>query len=251
MQDHRHSRRSNVPDDRAPLPLRPDAKVNAEVRVYIDNPDDVKPLYSEYPPAKPLKWRISLEANAPTIVRVAESPADQAGISDDPVALRLCESGNAEPRRSVTDFSFSPSTLIATPLDEIRDAETVSLDDLTGKDRQAALSRIHHLPKVTNLSFYGCDLSTVDERDPVPAKVKTLMISGGKVSQGTFRWIAKFPSGTGLTFVLCNLRGLNVTTGKFSWLAFDNCTMSRSAVSKIVENSEQVTFKEDTLVEDK
>jgi len=39
--------------------------------------------------------------------------------------------------------------------------------------------------------------------------------------------------------------------GKFKWVMFDNCQMSRSAVAKPIEKLTQVTFKEVTLDDDK
>src|SRR6202035_3935680 len=101
--------------------------------------------------------------------------------------LVFAQMSYAKPEKVITDFSFSADTLTRTPFDEMRDAETISLDDLVNKDRQAALSKIQKLPKLTTLKFYGCDLSQVDEKDPVPAKVETVLISGGTVSQGTIR----------------------------------------------------------------
>lgn len=154
----------------------------------------------------------------------------------------------AEPEKPITDFAFSGESLIKRPFDEIRDAETVTIDDLVDTDRKAALSRIQQLPKVTTLNLYGCDLSRVDATDPVPAKVTDVLIAGGKISQGTIRWLAKFPSGTTLTFG-CDVRGLDFNLGKFSWLTFNNCMMSRSAVTKLVEKMRQVKFKEVTLAD--
>lgn len=148
----------------------------------------------------------------------------------------------------ITDLAFSPESLIDRPLDDIRDVETLSLDDLLDKDRRAALERIQQLPKLTTLKLYHCDLSKVNETDPVPANVMTVLISSGKVSQGTIRWLAKFPSGT--TLVLgCDVRGLEFSLGGFSWVTFDNCDISRSAITKLVEKMTQVTFKEVTLVD--
>lgn len=155
---------------------------------------------------------------------------------------------HAQPEQLSTDFAFSPESLIDRPLDAIRDAETLSLDDLLDRDRRAALERIQQLPKLTTLKFYGCDLSKVDEKDPVPAKVHTVLISSGKISQGTIRWLAKFPAGTTLVFG-CDVRRLEFGLGKFRWVTFDNCEMSRAAVTKLVEKMTQVTFKEVTLVD--
>lgn len=164
--------------------------------------------------------------------------------------LICAQMSHAGAEEVITDFAFSPESLIDRPLDDIRDVETLSLDDLLDKDRRAALERIQQLPKLTTLKFYGCDLTMVDEKDPVPAKVQTVLISSGKVSQGTIRWLAKFPSGTDLVFG-CDVRGLEFNLGKFSWVTFDNCEMSRSAVTKLVEKMTQVTFKEVTLVDDR
>jgi uncharacterized protein YjbI with pentapeptide repeats len=157
---------------------------------------------------------------------------------------------NAEPEKVITDFGFGPDMLLRSPLDEIIAAETLSLDDLTEVDRKASLARIQELPKLTELNFYGCDLSHVDENNPVPQQVKTVLLAGGKVSQGTLRWLAKFPVGTTLV-VGCDVHGLKLEFGKFSWLTFDNCTMSKSAVLPLVEKMTQVTFKEVTFAKEK
>lgn len=157
---------------------------------------------------------------------------------------------HADPEKVITDFGFGPDMLLRSPLDEIITAETLSLDDLTEADRKASLARIKELPKLTELNFYGCDLSHVDENDLVPQHVKRVLLADGKVSQGTLRWLAKFPAGTTLVFG-CDVTGLDFKLGKFSWLMFDNCKMSRSAVTKLVEKMTQVTFKEVTLMDDK
>jgi hypothetical protein len=158
---------------------------------------------------------------------------------------------HAEPSRRNDDIAFtvSPEWLMTTSIAKIRDLETLSLDGLTEKDRKAALSRLQELPKLTTLEFYSCDLSKIAESDPVPAKVKTVLIAGGKVSQGTIGWLARFPSGTTLIFG-CDVHGLDFNLGKFSWLTFDGCKLSRSSVTKLIETMTQVTFKEVTLIND-
>jgi len=143
----------------------------------------------------------------------------------------------------VTDFAYSVDTLLDVPLDEIRAAETFSIDDLRDKDRKAVLARLAGLPKLKTLKFYGCDLSQVNASDPIPPKVKTVVISGGKVSQGTIGWLSKFPSGVEVVFG-CDVRRLQFELGEFKWVTFDNCQVSKSAVVKLVENMTQVTFKE-------
>jgi hypothetical protein len=158
--------------------------------------------------------------------------------------LILAFVSRAEPAKPITDFAFSAETLITTPMDEMRQTETFSLDDLTDKDRKAALSRIAEFPKLATLKLYSCDLSHVDEKDAVPAKVKAVIISGGKVSQGTIRWLAKFPSGIEIWFGSCDVRKLDLDLGKFKWVSFDDCEMSRSAITKLIENTMQVIFKE-------
>lgn len=182
-----------------------------------------------------------LRATAQGRINVNRSRPTDGNLREDAIVISSAE-------EVITDFAFSPESLIDRPFDAIRDAEVLSLDDLLDKDRRAALERIRQLPKLTTLKFYRCDLSKVDEDHPVPAKVHTVLISGGKVSQGTVRWLAKFPAGTTLVFG-CDVRGLEFNLGKFSWVTFDNCEMSRSAIVKLVENTTQVTFKEVTLVE--
>jgi len=167
------------------------------------------------------------------------------------LTLALSSAFGAEPEKPVTDFGFYAEELITRPMDEIRQAETISLEDLTDKDRKAALSRIAEFPKLATLKFYSCDLSHVDEKDAVPAKVKTVIISRGKVSQGTLRWLAKFPSGIEITFGGCDICKLDLELGEFKWVRFDGCQMSRSAVAKLVEKLTQVTFKEIKLDDDK
>jgi hypothetical protein len=163
--------------------------------------------------------------------------------------LLLVPTSHADPQDVITNLLFSPQALLDVPFDEIRHAETCSLDDLVEKDRKAVLARVAALPKLTTLKLYGCDLSRVDEKDPVPAKVKSLLISGGKVSQGTIRWLAKFPAGVEVGLA-CDLRGLDLDLGAFKWVFVQNCRMSRSAVAKLVEKTTQVTFKEVELVDD-
>jgi hypothetical protein len=163
--------------------------------------------------------------------------------------LLLAGVARAEPKAAVTNFALSPESLITWPFEEIRAAETVSLDDLRDASRKAALARIRQLPHLTTLKFYGCDLSGVDENDPVSPTVKAVLISGGKVSQGTIRWLAKHPSGATLV-IGCDVRNLQLDLGHFKWLTFDNCQLSRSAVVKLVKSATQVTFKEVTLADD-
>jgi hypothetical protein len=156
----------------------------------------------------------------------------------------------AEPDKVITDFGMGVELLLDRPLDEIREAKTLSIDDATEQNCKAALSRIRELPKLEYLSFYGCDLSGVNENDPVPEKVKAVLIAGGKISQGTVRWLAKYPSGVEIVFG-CDVRNLEFDLGKFKWVTFDNCDISRSAVTTLVKTLTPVTFKECTLAEDK
>ena len=165
------------------------------------------------------------------------------------VALLVTTMSGAQPEKAATDFAYAVEQLLRVPLDEIRSAETLTIDDLRDKDRRAVLTRLAELPKLTTLKFYGCDLSHVDEHDPVPATVNSVLISGGKISQGTIRWLSKFPAGIDIVFG-CDVRKLKFDLGKFKWVTFDNCDMSRSAVAKLVEIMTQVTFKEVTLAND-
>lgn len=153
----------------------------------------------------------------------------------------------AAPQKPITDLAYSVETLITTPIAELRQTETFSLDDLAEKDRKAALSKIAELPQLTTLKLYSCDLSHVDKNNAIPAKVKTVVISGGKLSQGTIDWLAKFPSGIEIFVGSCDVRKLNLDFGKFKWVTIDNCEISRSAVTRLVENTRQVTFKEVAL----
>ena len=146
----------------------------------------------------------------------------------------------------VTDFAYSVDMLLDVPLADIRSAQTFTITDLRDKDRKAVLGRLASLPKLKTLKFNGCDLSHVDASDPVPPKVETVLIDDGKVSQGTIRWLSKFPSGVEIVFG-CDVRRLEFELGNFKWVTFDNCQVSKSAVIKLIEKMTQVTFKEVTL----
>lgn len=152
----------------------------------------------------------------------------------------------AEPEQVITDFDYAVDQLLSVPLAEIRAAETLTVQELLDTDRKAVLSRLAALPKLTTLKFYSCNLSNVGENDPIPVTVKTVLISGGSVSQGTIRWLSKFPAGIEIVFG-CDVRNLEFDLGSFTWVTFDNCELSRSAVTKLIEKLRQVTFKEVTL----
>jgi hypothetical protein len=116
---------------------------------------------------------------------------------------------------------------------------------------KAALSRIRELPNLETLKLYHADLSKVDEKDPIPPKVNAVLIGGCRISQGTLRWLAKFPSGAEITFGGCDVRNMDLDLGKFMWVMFDNCEISTSAVPKLVKRLTQATFKECTLTDEK
>ena len=157
----------------------------------------------------------------------------------------------AEPEKAIKDLGpLSPDLFLKMPFDELADVESLSLLKLSGQQKIQTLALVQRLPKLVTLRFDYCDLTSFDAKDTVPAKVTSVIIADGKISQGTIRWLAKFPEGTSLLFG-CNVRGLDFNLGKFSWLTFDGCEISRSAVTKLVEKMTQVTFKEVTLVDEK
>jgi len=156
----------------------------------------------------------------------------------------------AEKPQAITDFAVRPQDLLRSDFDELKDARTLSVDDLTDKDLSAVLSRIRELPNLETLRFYSADLSRVDENDAVPAKVNAVLIAGGKISQGTIRWLAKFPKGVELVFGGCDTRKLELDLGEFKWVSFESCKMSPAAVAKLARNLTQVTFKECELGEE-
>jgi len=165
--------------------------------------------------------------------------------------LLLATPSRAEPEKPITDFGMTAELLLSTPAEELREARTLSVEDLAEQNCKAALSRIRELPKLETLKLYHADLSRVDEKDPIPPKVNAVLIGGCKISQGTLRWLAKFPSGAEITFGGCDLRKMDLDLGKFMWVMFDNCDVSTSAVLGLVKRLTQVTFKECTLTDDK
>jgi hypothetical protein len=156
----------------------------------------------------------------------------------------------AERPKAITDFAFAPEGLLSSEMEEIKDARTLSVDDLTDKDGSAVLSRIRELPNLKTLRFYSADLSRVDENDPVPDKVNFVLVADGRISQGTIRWLARFPKGVELVFGGCDTRGLELDLGEFKWVTFDNCKVSPAVVAKLVRRLTRVTFKECELGEE-
>jgi hypothetical protein len=139
--------------------------------------------------------------------------------------------------------------------DSMRDLKSLALEDMTidldkTVDRQDTLKKLAALEKLTTLQFFNCDLSKINENDPIPQKVDSVLIRGGKVSQSTIRWLAKFPSGVEIVFV-GDLRGLDFQLGHFNVARFRDCKMSRSAIGLIVEKMRICSFEEVTLFDDK
>ena len=167
------------------------------------------------------------------------------------LTLLLATLSHAEPEMPITDFGMTAELLLSTPVEELREARALSVEDVTEQDRKAALWRIRELSMLETLKLYHADLSKVDEKDPIPPKVNAVLIGGCRISQGTLRWLAKFPSGAEITFGGCDLRKMDLDLGKFMWVMFDNCEVSTSAVPKLVKRLTQVTFKECTLTDDK
>ena|SRR5882762_8704338 len=165
--------------------------------------------------------------------------------------LILASTLQAQPKEPNTYYSLGAQAFIDEPADRIANAETLWLGDITGKNKAATLAKIKGLGHLTALTFDDCDLSQINENDPVPAKVNNVGIGGHcKISQGTIRWFAKFPTDGEISFG-CNVRGLELKLGKFSSATFSNCEISRSEVAKIVERIQQVTFIEVRLRDDK
>lgn len=145
------------------------------------------------------------------------------------------------------DPFFTPASLLKCSLDEIRNCKRMLLWGLTEKDRRAVFVRIQQLPELSELQLFGCDLSQLDQSDPLPAKVKTFVIAGGKVSQSTLRWLSKVPGETKVTFGGCDLRGMKFNFPERTWLKFDSCELSAPAATELVTRSEQVIFLECSL----
>jgi hypothetical protein len=159
----------------------------------------------------------------------------------------LCCADEAE--EEATDIDYAVASLLKAPFEEIRDAERVTVQQLADEDRKAVLERLGELPKLSRLTFIDCDLSGVDETHPIPARVETLEILGGnKLSQGTINWVAKFPRGVGL-WVGSDVSGLDLDLGKSKAVTFEHCAVPRSAVAKLVEDHEHVTFEGVTLAD--
>ena len=118
---------------------------------------------------------------------------------------------------------------------------------LKEKDRRAVFARIQQLPELSELQLFGCDLSQVDQSDPLPSNVRHFVIAGGKVSQSTLRWLSKVPGGTKITFGGCDLRGIEFKFPEYTWLKFDSCELSAPAATELVTRSEQVIFLECSL----
>lgn len=148
---------------------------------------------------------------------------------------------------------YGTEDLLSETFDSIRNFDHLVVGHVKEKDMPAILARLQQMPKLTTLEFLHCDLSKMDENSPVPANVKELGIAQeGGISQSTLRWLAKFPKGKKLLFG-CDVRKLSFDDlGKFTWITFDNCEISRSAL-KLVGDTKifQVTFKEVTFVDDK
>jgi len=142
------------------------------------------------------------------------------------------------------DPFFTPASLLKCSLDEIRKCKTMVLWGLKEKDRRAVFARIQQLPELSELQLFGCDLSQLDQSDPLPAKVKTFVIAGGKVCQSTLRWLSKVPGETKVTFGGCDLRGMKFNFPERTWLKFDSCELSAPAATELVTRSEQVIFLE-------
>jgi adenylosuccinate synthase len=167
-----------------------------------------------------------------------------------PIVLLAANLAHAQLDEPIQDFGMTAQLFLSSPLDEVRAATALSIEDVTKGDVETLLSRIRKLEKLETLKFYSGDLSTLDANDPIPSKVKAVLIGGCKISQGTLRWLAKLTSGTEIVFGGCNARSLDFDLGKFKWVTFDNCALSRSAIVKLVQRLTQVTFKECTLKEE-
>lgn len=145
------------------------------------------------------------------------------------------------------DPFFTPASLLKCSLDEIRNCKRMLLWGLTEKDRRAVFVRIQQLPELSELQLFGCDLSQLDQSDPLPTTVKTFVVAGGTVSQGTLRWLSKVSGGTKITFGGCDLRGIKFKFPEYTWLKFDSCELSAPAATELVTRSEQVIFLECAL----
>jgi len=133
----------------------------------------------------------------------------------------------------------------------IRNFDSLAIGEISAKDMPLVLARMKEMPKLQTIKFFGCDLSNLDEKSPALENVKTVLIANGKFSQGTFRWLAKFPKGSELVFGGLDMRGSSFDDlGKFTWITFDNCKISNSAL-KLIGKVTEVAFKEVTLVESK
>jgi uncharacterized protein YjbI with pentapeptide repeats len=158
---------------------------------------------------------------------------------------------HAQAQKPISYFSLGAQAFLDEPMEEIANAEELFLGGVTGENKATTLARIQRLARLTTLKFDDCDLSQVNENDPVPAKVNEVAIGGHcKISQGTIRWLAKFPT-KGDIYFGCNVRGLEFSLGNFTTATFNNCEISRSAVASIVERFQQVTFHEVTLQNEK
>jgi hypothetical protein len=146
---------------------------------------------------------------------------------------------------------YGTEQLLLETFDSIRDFDHIAVSGVKEKDMLAVLARLRQMPNLTSLEFLNCDLSKLNENSPVLPKVRDMVFAQqGEISQGTIRWLAKFPKGVQLVI------GWDVPEltfddlGEFAWVTFDNCKISRSAL-KLVGSAKvtKVTFKEITLVE--
>jgi hypothetical protein len=148
------------------------------------------------------------------------------------------------------EVSYGAQDLLTEEFNRVRDYDSLSIKDIEGKDVPAVLARLRQMPNLSTIKFHACDLSKVDENSPLPEKIKTVLLADGSISQGTLRWLAKFPNGNELIFAGLDTRRLTFDDlGKFTWITFNKCEIPQSAIN-LAGKVTLVTFNDITLVPD-
>lgn len=166
--------------------------------------------------------------------------------------LAVLLSGQVATTQSIRTLEFGsawPERFLNTPIPQIAGDKTVNLLNMTEIDREAVIAKLSKMQNLESVTFLSCDLSSLNEKDPIPPRLTFVAIAGGRITQKSIGWLAKLPEGSEI-FLSGNLRGLNIDVGPGKDLVFSNCVMSRTVVLKIIEQLGEATFDQITVVDE-
>lgn len=153
--------------------------------------------------------------------------------------------------RPLDDFAPAVRSFLESPAETWRDAASLELSHVAGRDLRAVADRVARIPRLQTLILQDADLSDVPADLPVPSRVEHVAVWGGRLSQSAVDWLARFPAGVTLVIhAPADLSSLRLELGPYREVTIGDCKVSPSNLRQLFERYRLLKFDECRWVPD-